>query len=271
MLQFLEEVVAKEKRMHNMKIALISLVAVLVLFALTTFGCVWAVVALTQKINTQGGTALVDAGTGTTLRTSPGVVALAPVGYDPAGAALAYDNTTAPGARRLLAVGATDLNYIGEVDVKDVLEGCRLLLDGTKDFVALPGGEVDDQAPDDMTTDDDPLFSVAIKSASARACRRAVSTNSVAGLVADVDVNGSPVHLDCRSEMSKCRAFSSAGSSNSSTAGIFNRAVRASLIALAAKASIALTPVRPLAVASHPSPNRFQTSRHLIIERISPR
>jgi hypothetical protein len=174
-------------------------------------------VALTQKINTQGGTALVDAGTGTTLHTSPGVVALAPSGYDPAGAALAYSNTTAPGMRRLLAVGATDLTYIRDVDEKDVLAGCRLLLDGTKDFVALPSGEVDGQAPGTTTADDDDFFAVAVKAVSIRACRLAVSTNSAAGLVADIDVDGSLVHLDCSAEQSKCRAFASAGAANSSS------------------------------------------------------
>jgi hypothetical protein len=219
LLEFLEEVVAKERRMRNMKIALISLVAVLVLFALTTFGCVWAVVALTQKINTQGGTALVDAGTGTTLHTSPGVVALAPAGYDPAGAALAYGNTTAPGVRRLLAAGATDLAYIRDVDEKDVLAGCRLLLDGTKDFVALPSGEVDDQVSESTTTDDDPFFSVKVNSnsVSIRACKLAVRTNSAVGLVADIDVDGSRVHLDCSAEQSKCRAFAPVGAANPST------------------------------------------------------
>ena len=208
LLQFIEAVAAKERQLKHVKVALGAALALLVLFALTTFGTVWGVVVLSRELTTQnsetaGSPALVDT-SGATLRTAPGVLALQPVGADFEAAAALYANSSSTPAvtRRLLATEGYAL-YLGDVAAEDVIEACKLLLDGQRSFTTL-----DDVTPDD-TTD---VVDVTVKSTSKSACKKAVATGDVSGLSAALKLDGKDaavvsLSLLCRRCCYLCRDY----------------------------------------------------------------
>lgn len=177
LLMFVRDVAGKEKRLKYFKLALISTVALLILFALTTFGTVWAVVALTQKVESNDdfpgiGAALVSTDTGETLRTASGMLFLAPLVYNGSSISL-YTNSTTSSRRRLLEGNV--LTYIGEVQPVDVLEGCKLLLEGHDDIVTtIP--------VDESGGEEDLVFEVTVEKATIKACKEAIKSGDVTGL-----------------------------------------------------------------------------------------
>lgn len=204
LLMFVRDVADREKKINLLKTALIGLVVLLVLFALTTFGIVWAVVVLSQKIETSGsdgglGTALVSSSTGETLRTASGMVVVTPMALNASGAMSLYQNADTQTRRKLLQDG--NVSYIAELATQDVIDGCRLLVDGTKDIVTiLPVA--------DETNGDGEVTSVSLTEVSIPACRKAIENNNVAGLqaVMFVDALQYNVKVQCLTSES-CQVF----------------------------------------------------------------
>lgn len=188
LLMFLRDVVNREKKMKYFKVAIVVLVSLLLLFALTTFGTVWAVVALTEKVETGGdsgtgktGLALVSSSTGETLRTASGSLTLGLIAYNESVADI-YQKADAQSRRRLLEASPSQ-TYIGELAPEEALAGCELLLEGHKDIVTtLPITQ------DGESTEEVELMNVSVMTASLAACRKAVAKKDVEGLRAIVYV-----------------------------------------------------------------------------------
>ena len=192
LLMFVRDVVHRERKTKYLKGAVIGLVALLVLFALTTFGTVWAVVALTQKVETGGGAssglgvALVSSSDGETLRTAPGAVQLDPVVYNATAAQTVYGNADGQTRRRLLMLG-TDQTYVGDLAPKDAIAGCELLLEGHRDLVTfLPINGTGEGG----TSEGEEVMNVQVLEASLSACRKAVKNGDVMDLQAVIAVAG---------------------------------------------------------------------------------
>ena len=80
LLMFIRDVADRETKAKYVKLSFIGLVVLLVIFALSTFGTAWAVMALSKKVDARGdgrpgyGVALVSSDNGETLCTASGMV-----------------------------------------------------------------------------------------------------------------------------------------------------------------------------------------------------
>ena len=171
---------------------------------------VWAVVVLSREVSTQGTTiantnpALVDK-SGATLRTTGGVINLIDMPKNATAAAESFAsvplNSTAFG-RRLLQAGA-GMTYSRDIADEDVNAGCQLMLDGQKTFTSIQAG-VDDTA----------VVSVVVEGTSGKSCAAAVSSSAVAGLQANLNIDGVLGYVDCTA--STCKLFAIADQSQES-------------------------------------------------------
>ena len=201
LLSFIRDTVDRERKYKNLKLLMIVLSVLLLLFALTTFGTVWAVVALTEKISTSDATgkgsdtvpALVSRSTGDTLRTAMGYVNLQILPRNESDI-LAYENFTLPPQRRWLAEA---YEYLGRVAVNDVAEGCKLLLEGKSSFMTFYGSDV---------------MQVNVISASAEDCRKAINYETSAGFQAHLSTETfGEVYVLCAALPNACSAFQYSG------------------------------------------------------------
>jgi len=220
LLAFIAEVVATEGRIKYLKAGLIAAVSLLLLFALTTFGTVWAVVVLSRDVQslsaTQGGNftypTFVDSASGETMRVSSGVVNADPPSenvysdlqsvYKPANLSNFFDDSNyalnSTGGRRLQGASrgpAPMLVFIRDVKAREVIQACRILLDGRRSFVAHGSKAVDDG-----------IDHVDVTITSSTGCEKAVKKNDVNGLQAKGSIAGHPVILLC--EKNKCQLWS---------------------------------------------------------------
>ena len=203
LLMFIRDVTDRERKLKYLKAAAIGLIVVLVLFALTTFGTVWAVVVLSQKVETGGnggsglGAALVSSESGETLRTALGMVVVTPMAPNASGAMGVLENADEQTRRRLLVDG--DQSYLGELAPQDVISGCELLLEGNSKFTTT--------IPSSDGTDEE-VGTVDVQTASLSACRKAVKNGIIEGLeaVLFVSLYDSDVRVRCGSS-SSCGAY----------------------------------------------------------------
>lgn len=115
--------------------SVISLVTLLILFALTILGTIWTVVELSNKVDTGCGNhgledpALVSSDTRETLRTRLGMMAMSRVLYNATSAMEAYENADMQTRRRLLQ-GGDQQQYLRELDPNDVVTGPSIVPQG---------------------------------------------------------------------------------------------------------------------------------------------
>ena len=146
--------------------------------------------ALTKSVDsrsTAAGSALVNVETGETIRTANGAINVGTISYNES-AFVFYENKTLPDGRRML-LSSNNAAYLGDVDPSTVLQGCQLLMDGNKNIVTVVEGD-DPELAEDINT-------MTIVKADVKGCREAIESNDVAGLRADIAVDGNDLSIYC--------------------------------------------------------------------------
>lgn len=208
----------KETRIKYLKHGIAASLLLLLLFSLSTFGLVWAVVALTQQLDTGGSTpsvglALVSSETGETLRTARGQLLIQPIAYNES-AVLLYQNSTLPSRRRVL-LSSSQGTYEGDVLQDTVLAACQLLLEGNTELTSVieeAGGD------EDENIDFSDVTNIQVQKYSRKQCAKAIKSGSVVGLRGNIVVDGVSFTVYCPSQDSDCHILRH-GTSDSSDTG----------------------------------------------------
>jgi len=193
------EVLRNEQRVDSERRLLwrivIALAVVVVVLVGTLTGMTYGIVNLSKDSEVSPSGALVSMSTGEPLYISPGALSLGNVVHNSTASA-AYANASAATGQLLQSGSSSELQYSGDITTEAILNGCRLLLGGTRSFTAFKGAG-----------NNETVATVNVSSASVAACRTAISTSNVTGFFALVTYEGKPYDVYCVENSGTCQAF----------------------------------------------------------------
>ena len=175
----------------------IALVVVVVVLVGTLTGMTYGIVNLSQDMEVSpSSNTLMSKATGQDLYMSPGALSLGNVVYNTTASA-AYANASAATGQQLVQSGlGSQLQYAGDISKEAIVNGCQLLLGGSRSFTTFKG------TGGNMT-----VATVNVSSASVATCQAATSSGNVTGLFALVTYEGKLYDVYCVDNSGTCQLF----------------------------------------------------------------
>ena len=197
---------------------IVALAVVLVLLVASLTGMTYGIVYLAKDTKVSASNALVSTSTGQTLRTAPGALSLGDLLYNTT-VASTYANASVDIVNRILQTAGTSAVavYVGDISSAAVINGCKLLLDGSRSFTTFKG-----------TGSNTTVSTVNVTSADVATCQSFQSNANATGFYATVIYAGELYYVFCIDNSGSCQTFgveslvgngSSSVPSNTSTAG----------------------------------------------------